>query len=70
MLFYFFFFFLRKKFICKSQIMWKLGFKNDPVEKFSLEVFRLSHIYFKKKKKGQVIYMAGWFDVDDPQLCN
>ena len=31
--------------------MWKLGFKNDPVEKFSLEVFRLSHIYFKKKKK-------------------
>ena len=50
--------------------MWKLGFKNDPVEKFSLEVFRLSHIYFKKKKKGQVIYMACWFDVDDPQLCN
>ena len=46
--------------------MWKLGFKNDPVEKFSLEVFRLSHIYISpKKKKGQVINMACWFDVDE-----
>ena len=40
--------------------MWKLGFKNDPVEKFSLEVFRLSHIYFKKKKKVKsYIWLVG-----------